>query len=156
MGEKVPFVEIIFETGNSSIAYYETDGEMQEALAEHHRRAVNGEPGTGHSVLRTDLPSNETRIGSWVAERVKKVLIYDEHPATYGEDQLATADDVKTAVDEAIEEHGMNGLVGVHAVAAAIRDVSNPLNKEHGVHESHYKAAEKGEVDLKFLKAVEN
>lgn len=152
----MPFVEIIYETGNSSIAFYETDGEMQEALAEHHRRAVNGEPGTGHSVLRSDLPSNETRIGSWVAERIKKVLAYDEHPATYGEDQLATADDVKAAVDAAIDEHGMNGLVGVHAVAAAVRDMSSPLVKDPGVHETRYKAQETSEVDLKFLKAVES
>jgi hypothetical protein len=152
----MPFVEIIFETGNSSIAYYETDKEMQNALAEHHRRAVNGEPGTGESKLRADLPSNETRIGSWVAERVKKVLTYDEHPATYGEDQLATAADVQEAVAAAIDEHGMNGLVGVHAVAAAVRDMSNPLVAEPGVHDSRYKAKENAEVDLGFLKAVEN
>jgi hypothetical protein len=153
---KLLYAEIIFETGNKSVAQYDSMEEMKSALAEHHRRALNGEPGTGHSTLRNDLEPGESRIGSWVAERVKKVLLYDEHPASHGEDQLVPIEDVEGAVTSAIDESGMNGVVHVHTVAAAIRDLSNPLIVEPKVHESQYKMKEKDELDLSFLKAVED
>src|SRR6266550_4915883 len=141
----MPFAEIIYETGNKSVAYYDTNEEMKSALAEHHRRALGGEPGSGASQLRNDLDPGETRIGTWVAERIKKVLLYDEHPTDFGADQLATDKDIKAAVDAAIEKEGIGDLVPIHAVAAAIRDISNPLVAEPGPQESQYKAPETGE-----------
>lgn len=149
------YAEIIYETGNSSVAYYENNAEMQEALAEHHKRAVTGQPGTGQSAVRNDLAPEDNRIGTWVAERIKKVYLYDEHPATFGEDQLMTTDDLKKAVDAAVEEHGMNDLVPVQAIAASIRDMSSPLVRDPKVFETKYKAPETEELDLKFLKGVE-
>src|SRR6266566_8494531 len=110
----MPFAEIVYETGNKSVAFYDTNEEMKSALTEHHRRAVGGEPATPHSVLRQDLPASETRIGSWVAERIKKVFLYEEHPATFGESQLVDVDTLNAVVDEAIKASEMNGVVHVH------------------------------------------
>jgi len=151
----MPFVEIIYETGNKSVAYYETDEEMQSALSEHHRRAINGEPGTSQSALRNDLNPGETRIGSWVAERIKDVLIYDQHPADYGEDQLMDVADVKKVFNDTIKESEMQGVVHVQTVAAAIRDMSNSMVPEPKAHESQFKMEETAKADLSFLKAVE-
>jgi hypothetical protein len=153
-GSKMPFVEIIFETGNKSIAYYDTEEEMQSALAEHHRRAINGEPGSGESALRLDLAPGETRIGTWVAERVKKVLLYDEHPANYKQDQLVDSAELKKTVDDAIAANEMNGVVFAPTIAALVRDTTNPLVSEPDAQASQYKAPETGELDLAFLEAV--
>lgn len=151
----MPFAEIIYETGNKSVAYYDTEDEMRSALEAHHLKAINGEPATPQSELRNDLTPGESRIGTWVAERIKKVLLYDEHPATFGEEQLIDVGELKATVDDAIAESEMNGVVHVHTIAAVIRDMSNPLVTNPTAHESQYKAPETSELDMSFLKEVE-
>lgn len=151
----MPYAEIIYETGNKSIAFYDTEEEMQSALSEHHRRAINGEPGSGASALRMDLDPGETRIGTWVAERIKKVLLYDEHPTDFGADQLVDSAELKKTVDEAIDANEMNGVVFAPGIAALVRDATNPLVSEPGAQDSQYKAPETGELDLAFLEGVE-
>jgi hypothetical protein len=152
----VPFAEIIYETGNRSVAYYDTEDEMENALTEHHRRAISGEPATPKSDLRSDLNPGESRIGTWVAERIKRVFLYDKHPASFGEEQLVDSAALKEAVDNAISESEMNGVVHVHTIAAAVRDMSNPLQISEHPHDSQYKMDADGELDLSFLKAVES
>jgi len=149
------YAEIVFETGNKSVACYENEAEMEYALAEHHRRAINGEPGSPSMNLRSDIEPGEARIGTWVAERVKKVFLYDEHPADFGQDQLVDAEELKTTVEEAIAESEMNGVVHVHTVAAKVRDMSSPLVTEPPIHGSQYKAPETKMANLSFLKKVE-
>lgn len=128
------FYEIVYETGNHSIAQYHDDEEAAKALTEHHRRAKNGElggpPGTKHP-----------------AERVARVFVYNYHPADHGAGQEKSPADVTKAVNDAIAANLVDGTVQVHEIAAAVRDLSNPTvpNKAHP-HDSNYKAPESREL----------
>ena len=128
------FYEIIYETGNHSIAMYESDDEAIRAISEHHRRAKNGEKAQA---------TNE-QMGP--AERIVKVLKYDEHPADYSASGAVDSQDVTAAVEKAIADKGHGGLVSVMEVAAAVRDVSSPT-VDSAPHDSNYKMKEVGNLD---------
>jgi len=128
------YYEIIYETGNHSVAAYEDDAEAISAISEHHRRAKSGEK------------AQQTNPDMGPAERIAKVLKYDEHPINFNESQVATKEDITAAVDSAISEHGVGDLVSVQQVAASVRDISSPV-VDSGPHESNYKMAETGELD---------
>lgn len=127
------FYEIIYETGRNSIANYNDDDEARAAVGEHHRRAIHGE---------LAQMSNE-QMGP--AERVVKVLKYNEHPADYGASQAVSIDEVRAAVDEALDKHAVGDMVSVPEVAASIRDITRPT-VESGPHESNYKMSEVAEL----------
>jgi hypothetical protein len=59
----MPFYEVIFETGNHSLAQYENDEEAQSALKAHHERATQGRLGTPQSQPRNDLTDADLAIG---------------------------------------------------------------------------------------------
>lgn len=127
------FYEIIFETGNHSVAQYGSDEEARDAVLSHHNRALKGEK------------AQATNQEMGPAERVKKVLKYDSHPVDYTASQAAVASDVSAAVEEAINENKIGDLVSVPEVAAAVREISSPL-VDSGPHESNYKMPESGEL----------
>lgn len=126
----MPFYEVIYETGAHSIMFVEDENEALEALTVHHERATNGEVGG---------PSGHT------AERIKRVLVYDEHPGSYGESQAVPTKDVHTAFSAALDKHAVGDLVSVPQLTAELRDITNPL-VESGPHESNYKAPETSEL----------
>jgi hypothetical protein len=131
----MPFYEIIFETGNHSVAFYEDDAEAERAIGAHHARAKAGEP------AMADNP----QMGA--AERVNKVLKYDEHPADYNLTQTATPEEVKAVVDEALTASAVGDMVSIPEIAAVVRDISNPIASDSDRLESNYKMAETGELD---------
>lgn len=130
----MPFYEIIFETGNHSIAMYEDDDEASRALTEHHRRAKAGEAAQA---------TNE-QMGP--AERVAKVLKYDQHPAEYMLTQTVSVEELETAVSEAINANKVGDLVSVPEVALAVAMATSPVAIS-GPHDSNYKMEESGRLD---------
>jgi hypothetical protein len=127
------FYEIIFETGNHSVAMYNSDDEANLAIHAHHHRAINGEN------------AQETNPQMGPAERVVKVLKYKTHPVDYGESQAFTSDEVKEAFDNSIEKNQLGDLVSIPEVAQDIRDISSPTIIS-GPHESNFKMQEVGEL----------
>jgi hypothetical protein len=153
----MPFYEIIYESGEHSIAFYENDDEAQSAIGAHVGRAKAGEPGSPQSTARTDLTPEESPIPvsqqRWAAQRVAKVLVYDEHPADYAEQASNISAEVaqKTAADCINEVKDTNGVVNIQQLAAALLETTAPrmLDDETGAHESNYKMKETKELKLK-------
>lgn len=160
------FAEVIYETGALSIVSYESLDELQNGLAEHHRRAVNGEPGASQDqVERTDLnPGDFDRIPSLdtmksrPAERVKRVFLYDQHPADFA----PVGNEGEVEVDGKVLSElvkGMtnkDGFVNMQQLIEALRDEASPVYPvKQGKFESFYKQPETSELDLGFLKEVE-
>lgn len=148
----MPVYEIIYETGNHSLAEYENDTEAAKALTEHHNRAVNGLSAVPESSPRTDLTPGElaaTGQQTWNAERVKKVLVYDAHPATLNEDQTLTADELLAALPDVVKSlSDDNGVVRLPELESRIRSLSDPRNptKSHA-HDSNYKMEESRQLE---------
>lgn len=109
----MPYCEIIYETGRSSVAYYETDDEAKQAIKAHHERALKGESGGP-----TGAP----------AERIKRVLVYPKHPNDYNTDQTMTADvatEEVAALIKAVSDD--NGIVHVGALSQHVQALSHPM-----------------------------
>lgn len=126
--------EVIFETGSKSVLDNVTEDELKSFLTEHNRRAQAGDVGgpTGHP-----------------AERISKVLLYDQHPATYNPGAKVSADALATLIDGMKDA---NGQVDSAQLIAAINDEISPTYpQDQGRHESIYKMPETGELDLSFL-----
>lgn len=123
----MPFYEVIFETGAYSVCEYENDEVAREAIKAHNDRAINGEAGG---------PAGLT------AERVKKVLVYETHPATLNENQLLSTDVAAAEVQALIAETSKDGVISIPELAARIRDMTNPSVGDSAPHESNYKATE--------------
>lgn len=121
----MPFAEVIYETGSKSVISIDSEEEALAGLEEHQRRAKNGEAGgpTGHA-----------------AERIKSVLVYDEHPADLNASGLMPVEEVKTEMLAALEESSMGGQVSVMELAAKLRSLTDPHVPNAGRHESQYKA----------------
>lgn len=131
----MPYYEIIYETGEHSIACYDNDDEALSATGEQHRRATAGEKA---SSTRNDGPP---------ATRVVKVLKYHTHPADFNVDQLL---DVKQ-VDSTM--HGVAnqaGIINVPRLIEQLRDATQPL-KESSAHDSNYKMEEEKELALPWM-----
>lgn len=125
--------EVIFEPGAKSVVSYESEDELKSFLSNHHNRAVRGDVGgpTGHP-----------------AERVTKVLLYDQHPANYGVGNRLDA----ASVNSLIQSMASDGQVDVFRLIAALRDEVSPVYpQDQGRHESQYKMPESDELDLSFL-----
>lgn len=122
------FVEIIYETGAKSVAFYESDEEMMEGLEAHHTRAKNGEAGRDGD-------------NAHPAERIKEVQVYNKHPQDLNEDQTMSADVMAKEVQEAIKRLSQAGSVSITEVAAAVRDLSSPVVPLEGSkpHDSMFK-----------------
>jgi len=128
--------EVIYETGSKSVLDNVTEEELKSFLTEHNRRALEGEIGgpTGHP-----------------AERVTKVLLYDQHPANFNLEGLVDATTLKTLIDGMADS---NGQVNGNRLIEAIRDEVSPVYPvDQGRHASLYKMPESSEMDLSFLTA---
>lgn len=131
----MPYYEIIYETGEHSIACYENDDEALDATGEQNRRAALGEKA---SSTRTDGPP---------ATRIVRVLKYNRHPADYNVDQLLGTADVDSAMDSVADN---TGIINVPALVSKLRDEVSPL-EESGPHDSNYKMKESTELTLPWI-----
>lgn len=128
------FYEIIYETGDHSIAFYEDDDEAVGAIAEHHSRAKRG------------LKAQSTNDQMGPAVRIVKVFKYDRHPADFNLTGTVSTDELTDAVDEAIDTKKVGDQVSVNEIAAAIRTIADPVVNS-APHESNYKMTETGRLD---------
>lgn len=129
------FYELIFETGNSSIAEYADDNEALTAIREHHTRATKGEH------------AQASNPGMGPAERIARVLKYNVHPVELNESQAMNVEELTALVVEAVKEKAVGDLVSVPEVASAVRDLTNPVVVDSAPHDSNYKMAEVAELD---------
>lgn len=130
------FAEVIYETGAHSIISYEDEAEMLAGLKEQQRRAIAGERGgpTGHP-----------------AERIKKVLLYDEHPGDYMLSGLVDASKLKSDTSSMIDKVSMGGQASVWELISQLRQYMTaliPARDKLSAHESWYKMSETGELEL--------
>lgn len=131
------YAEIIYETGSKSVVKVDSESELREALEVQHRRAIQGQAGGP---------------GNHAAERVKRVLFYDEHPADYNPGATVSVEKLTQLMGDA----SVAGEVSVAQVDALVRDEASPVYpQDQGRHESIYKAPETGEMDLSFLEEVQ-
>lgn len=131
----MPYYEIIYETGEHSIACYEDDDEALSATGEQNRRATAGEKA---SSTRTDGPP---------ATRIVRVLKYDNHPADYNTMQVLNAKQVDSTVHSVADN---TGIINVPELVSRLRDKVSPL-QESDPHESNYKMEESTELDLPWI-----
>lgn len=121
------YYEIIYETGEHSVACYQDDEEAARALSEHHRRAMNGEK------FQTRDPQ-DTPAGP--ATRIKRVIKYSEHPVDLTESGVINTNTASSLVSKLSQ----GDLVSVHELTAALRDEINSTISG-GPHSSNYKAS---------------
>ena len=125
--------EVIFEDGSYSVAEYGSNEEALSACGAHHQRAMRGEP----ALAGTNV----------AAVRVIRVLKYDAPPGDLYKDMTLSADVAGAEVDEALKASTYDMVVDLAALAARIRDLSNPL-AEGEPHDSNFKAKEIEELSL--------
>jgi len=117
--------EIIWESGEHSLANYDSEEEMLSAVAAHHNRAKSGE---------------KAGPAGGPATRVAKVFAYKSDP-TATEDSLS-ADVLKAelaaAVDDIADE---NGVVALGDLFGAVQKLRSSTVAS-GPHESNYKVKE--------------
>jgi hypothetical protein len=167
----VGHAEIVYEDGSHSIVQYDDESELQAFLTENHRRVVNGEPSAPQDLTpRHDLDPNDPvfagRTPDAMADvisnrpgfRVKRVFLYDNHPADLvpvGNDgnmpvKVTTVQELLTGMAGA--ESGPDATVNMHQLTQALRDEASPVYSVNpGKFESHYKMPETSELDLSFL-----
>ena len=132
----MPFYEVVYETGEHSVAQYDSDEEAQSALATQHERATQGQPGGPDGT-------------QWPAIRIKRVLVYPFHPTDFGAGQEVPSATLLERVQQAIKDNEKDGTVQVHVVAAAVRDLSSPVvSTKPGPFESSYKAPVERELEV--------
>ena len=138
----MPYYEIIYETGNHSLAYYEDDSEAFQACEAHHERAKNGQDGNGQSIPRADVPN--APVGGWKAERIVKIFKYDTHPAKYGEAQTVSIEEAKRRLDDAFKTAADPdaGVVRIPELTSAVQDLAFAMVEDAPPHESRYKMPE--------------
>lgn len=113
----MPFYEIIYENGEHSIAENVGDDGALSGIKEQHRRAVSGELGG---------PAGQP------AQRIKRVLVFDMHPASFT--PLVTTDDAAAAVASV----ATGDLIDVEVAAQVVRGLRSPVVVSEP-HESNYK-----------------
>lgn len=137
----MPFYEIVYETGNNSVAFYEGDDEAKRGIGEQHRRALNGE--------------SAGPLGG-PAERVAKVFVYSNHPNEFNPNQTASSDVVEKEVASLVKAmKDDNGVISIDQLSLAVRDLSHPMEtgRESRL-DSMYKMKEDRALSLGFLEEV--
>ena len=125
----MPFYEIVFETGRSSVAQYDSDEEAFSAAGEQDKRAREGQ---------------QAGPQGGPAERVAKLYKYDRHPNDYNVEQTMSADVAKSEIDTLITAlTDANGVVAVDQLAAEVRGLSHPMvTAKESAHDSNFKMQE--------------
>lgn len=145
------FYEVIYETGNMSVLSVDNEDDAKDALKEQHKRAMQGKPGQLESSSSPHPFTGEYQPQTHAAERVKRVLVYDQHPADLAEQTNAHKDVFSKHIKALIAAHtDENGIVDRDMVAQGLYVPT--VNPDAGAHESKYtSAAEAEELSLDFL-----
>lgn len=135
----MPFYEITYETGRSSVAYYEDDDEAKSAIQAHHTRAVNGEVGGPPG---------------FPAERIKVVRVYKKHPDDYNVDQSMSEDVALKeigAIAKSISDE--NGVLHIGQLAQNVQGLSHPMvSSKESSFDSNFKMKEDRELKWEAAK----
>ena len=136
----MPFFEIMYETGRSSIACYADEAEALAACGEQHRRAMAGEPGGPLGVP---------------AERVKEIRMYDTHPNEFNAEQTISEEVAAKEVAELIKLNAdSNGIVFLPVLALQVQALSHPMvQNKKSAFDSNFKMKEKKTLKFDFNKA---
>jgi hypothetical protein len=130
----MPFYEIVYETGNVSVAEYADDAEALAAAGAQDQRAREG---------------GAAGPQGGPAERVAKLYKYDQHPNEYNPDQTASAEVVEKEISELIKAtKDKNGVVNIDQLALEVRGLSHPMTSKEHAHDSQFKMKEKGVLTL--------
>src|SRR5438876_393751 len=114
------FAEVIYETGSSSVVESSDEAQLLAGLNDQHGRAVKGQVGG---------PARHP------AERVKKVLLYDNHPGELNPDSTLSADEVKSRIAEYMKG---KDVVDLNDLAAYVRDLTYPFVEDALIHDSKF------------------
>jgi hypothetical protein len=130
----MPYYEIVFETGNHSVAFYESDEEATQALTTHHERAKTGQSATPASEARADVegvpgPTN------WPAERIAKVYVFDSHPADFN---VSGAVPLETLTQNLEAMKDESGNVNTAVASSVVRNASAPFAQAEAPYDSDY------------------
>lgn len=131
------YAEVIYETGSHAVLSYENIDDLKSGLLTQHQRAVKGEVGgpTGHP-----------------AERVTKVLLYDEHPADYNASGTISAKDLASLADSL----SVGGQISANELTQRLAYMTSPVVlPAEGRHDSIFVAPSTDELALDFLKEGE-
>jgi hypothetical protein len=131
----MPYYEVVFETGRTSVGFAADDEEALSGAREHDKRAREGQQGGPQG---------------GPAERIVKLFKYDKHPDDYNSDQTASADVVASELTGILDDlKDSNGVVNLQAVAQSVQALSHPLKTEREtLHDSIYKMESVGELTL--------
>lgn len=144
----MPFYEVTYETGRTSVACYEDDAEAESALKAHNDRAKSGQAGGPVASHPSGVPGEP----NWAAERIAAVRVYAKHPNEFNPEQTMSADVLKKEVDAALKEMSdENGVISIDQLALAVRGVSHPMQPRDEVHGSVFKMKEDKKLDMAFL-----
>ncbi len=126
------YFEVIYENGEHSVigSPEATEEDALKGIKEQHRRATAGESGG---------PAGQQAV------RVKRVLVYDEHPGALYESQAVPVEVVQNWFKNAVSENQVGDLVSVPQLVAALRNGVDSMVVS-GPHESNYKAQEASEI----------
>lgn len=118
------YAEVIFETGTRTVACYDSEEEMLDAVRAQHDRAVTG---------KTGGPTGAA------AERVKRIEIYDKHPNDLNVEETISTDVAKKELTGIMERLDQGGSLSLTDLAAGIRELSSPLVVDADTHESQFR-----------------
>lgn len=132
--------EIIFENGEHAVGAADDEDDILAGVKNHHERAKNGLPG--------GPPAFDRETGAAIAVppavRVKRVLVYEDHPAELSVAEQTSADAVKkrfkTALEQATNDDGTVDVFRLHLLMIPQPMVVTPP------HESNYAATEVKEL----------
>lgn len=133
------YYEIVYETGEMSVANYDNEAQALSALAEQQRRAVNG---------------LEAGPQGGPANRIARVFEYAAHPGSLNEDGGLSADVLNSELKDLVKEYtDKNGVVNVLVFAEAVAGLVHPMTAgEVSPHDSKFKMTEARELDLTEMK----
>jgi hypothetical protein len=132
------FYELIFENGDNSIMSADSDEEALEGIKAAHQRAINGQKS-----LSSDPNSPP-------AARIKRVMVYKEHPNEYHPDGMIP----EKEANEALKAHLDSGNVDVNQLVASLRGLIDPLVNNPAPHESKFQVKETRELNEKEWASV--
>jgi len=133
--------EIIHENGEHSVGAAEDDKEIIKAVKLHHERAKKGLPAGPQSFDR----ETGAAIPEPAANRIVRVLVYDDHPAELSIAEQSTPEAVKKRFKDALEQStDENGTVDFERFTFLMRPQPRVITPAH---ESNYTTAEARELD---------
>lgn len=126
------YYEIVYESGEVSVASYESDEEASRAILEQHNRAKSG------------LKNGPQEAP---ASRIVHVWVYPTHPGSLYEAGGMASDEVKSAVADLLKG---KDVVDPAALALQLQSITHPMIPDAGVHDTRFKMEADRELELEL------